>query len=195
MANLSYNTKKYTFLVLFLFIGAIFALRFGGAVYAQEKVSPPETENDYIRVTSDKMELDMESNIAQFMGNVLAVQGETRIRADSLKIEYKPETETEEKSVSSTADIDREEAIRKIIAEGNVRIRFEEMVASTELAEYITETSVLTLTGQNSVITSGKNTITGSRIIFNRTEGRITVQRSESQPVKAQFYSEERDME
>jgi lipopolysaccharide export system protein LptA len=69
------------------------------------------------------------------------------------------------------------------------------MVASTELAEYIAETRVLTLTGQNSVITSGKNTITGSRIIFNRTEGRITVQSSESQPVKAQFYSEERDME
>jgi lipopolysaccharide export system protein LptA len=195
MANLSYNIKKYSFPVLVLFIGAMFALRFGGIGYAREKGSSPETENDYIRVTSDKMELDMESNIARFMGNVIAVQGETRIRADRLKIEYKAEKETGKETVSSTADIDREEAIRKIIAEGNVQIRFEEMVASTELAEYITETRVLTLTGQNSVITSGKNTITGSRIIFNRTEGRITVQRSESQPVKAQFYSEERDME
>ena len=47
-----------------------------------------------------------------------------------------------------------EDAIEKIVAKGNVKIRYENKVAVTEEAVYITKTKVLMLSGDNSKFTS-----------------------------------------
>jgi lipopolysaccharide export system protein LptA len=51
---------------------------------------------------------------------------------------------------------------------------------------------VLTLSGENSRVVSGKNTLTGSKIVLNRSEGKALVEGGSTGRVKAVFFQEEK---
>ncbi len=73
-----------------------------------------------------------------------------------------------------------------------MKIRFDNRVAVTQQAVYITESRILILTGTGSKVTSGNNSISGSKITLYRVDGRITVESSSEKRVEAVFYSEEK---
>ncbi|MCP4691446.1 MAG: hypothetical protein GY859_25605 [Desulfobacterales bacterium] len=148
--------------------------------------SPPAPEQgEGIIITSDNLEAEIaedKSRWTEFIGNVKAVQGEATIEADRLKFYL---ADSKEKSAESSADAG---AIEKMVARGNVRIRFEEMRAETEKAVYTVKDKILVLSGARSTIQNGPNRLTGSTITFYRTDGRINVQGNESDRVKAIFF-------
>ena len=80
--------------------------------------------------------------------------------------------------------------LKKIIATGNVRITSEQYNAEAEKVEYDTTSMTVILTGENSKVISGKNSITGSKIILYRKDGRVKVEGSKNSRIKAVFYSE-----
>jgi lipopolysaccharide export system protein LptA len=156
-------------------------------VYAGDTSHPPIKESSgktsNIHITSDRMISDNQAGYAEFIGNVKATQEKTVITSDRLKIFFK-------KNIADKGPLSvSEESIHKIIAKGNVEIKFDNRVATAQQAVYNTETMVLVLSGNDSKIVSGNDSISGDKIIFYRADGRINVESGNKKRVEAVFYS------
>ena len=152
----------------------------------QDTTGPKNNEKIYI--TADKLISDNTAGYAEFIGNVRATQGETVITADRLKIFYKKHLADKNKPVVG------KESIHQIVANGNVRIKFDNRVAESQQAVYNTETSVVVLSGADSKIISGNDTISGEKITFYRTDGRIAVEGGHKERVEAVFFAGEKGL-
>lgn len=139
-----------------------------------------------IKITADTLIADSKENSAEFKGDVKAVQKETIITSDRLKIYFK-------KGRSENAQNPDPDALEKIVISGNVEIKFDKRVAVTQEAIYITEDKRLVLKGSNTRITSGKDTITGEKITLFRDTGRIQVEGSRANRVEAIIYPGEKE--
>jgi len=144
-------------------------------------------ENKKVYITADKLIADSEAKCAEFIGNVRAVQEDSVITADRLKIFYK--------KVENNSSISDEGSIEKIVSSGNVKINFEDKVAVAQHAVYTSETGVLVLTGPNSKVTSGTNFVSGEKITLYRAEDRMTVESGNKKRVEAVLYSKEKGIE
>jgi lipopolysaccharide export system protein LptA len=114
-------------------------------------------------------------------------QGETSIRADSLKIFFSKKSDGDQASASQSLD--------KLVATGNVEIKFDNRLAVARQAVYITAQRVLTLHGPGASVASGENTITGETITFYRADGRFTVEGGPEGRVNAVILPEESGLE
>jgi len=136
-----------------------------------------------IHIKADQLITDTQQNTAEFSGSVRATQGDTVITADLLTVHYRSKAQAD-----TAAGMD---AIVRIVAEGNVQIVFDQQTAYTQHADYIAEKRLIVLTGAESKIVSGKNTISGQKITLHRDDGRVQVVGSADAPVEAFFYSNE----
>jgi lipopolysaccharide export system protein LptA len=181
---------------ILLFFASMFMVLAGPVTtpsgYAGEKPkeadAPSVPENGKIHITADKLISDNDANYAEFIGKVRATQGDTVIIADRLKIFLKKNADNKDASGVGSESID------KIIASGNVKINFDNRVAVTPQAVYNTNTEVLVLSGENSRIISGKDSVSGEKITLYRTTGRISVESGEAKRVEAVFYSGEKGL-
>jgi len=180
---------------IFLFFPTVFMLAAFLAAhsgYAGDKPLDTDThnrtKNKKIHITADKLISDNKANHAEFIGNVRATQEETVITADRLKIFFKRNPGNKD-----TPSVTRE-SIKKIVANGNVKINFDNRVAVTPQAVYNIETEVLILSGNNTRIISGNDSISGEKITLYRTTGRINVESGSEKRVEAVFYSGEKGL-
>ena len=150
-----------------------------------------------IEITADRLVSDTQNHLARFEGNVKAVQGETTIEADRLEVYYKEDADIQRDSAAEAGDDAEREAgaLSKIAASGNVRIKFDNRLAVTDEAVYITDQRILTLTGSPARVTSGKDQVSGTVIKFYRDSGRIEVQGDRGKPVEAIFHSGEKGIQ
>ncbi len=146
---------------------------------------PKEISDQAVEITADELISYTDKNYAEFSGNVAAVQGGFAIRSDALRIYYR----TAAAGISKGTP--RPDAIEKIVAIGNVVIEAEARRAETDRAEYRLDEDLVVLSGEKSVVTDGKNTLTGSKITWHRSTGQINVEGSDRKRVKAVFYSNE----
>ena len=145
-----------------------------------------ETElKNRIHITADRLVTDSNQKKAEFIGNVKAIQGTTLITSDRLTVFYR-EGLGDDEPVQAQSD-----AITKILAQKNVRIVFQEQTALAARAEYIAEKRIVILTGSDSKIIQGNNSISGSKIILYLDDGRVHVEGGNGKRVEAIFYSEE----
>ncbi len=151
---------------------------------AQETTSGDQlASQEPIHIKADQLITDTQQNTAVFSGKVRAIQGDTVITADMLTVHYRNGAQSD-----SAAGMD---AIVRIVAEGNVQIKFDQQTAYTQHADYIAEKRLIVLTGAGSKIVSGKNAISGQKITLHRDDGRVQVVGSADAPVEAFFYSNE----
>lgn len=146
----------------------------------------PETSDEMLTVTSDRLVSDSASKYAEFIGNVKVTQGATVIRAERIKIYFEKQPGKQGDPAASR------ESIEKIIANGSVIINFDNKVAVSEQAVYTTGTQILVLTGENSKITSGTDSIAGEKITLYRADGRIKVEGRGEKKVEAVFYPKDK---
>ena len=160
--------------------------------YAEEKPGDTEPNNrakDHkISITANKLISDNDVDYAEFIGDVRATQEDTVITADRLKIFYKATA-----GQKGTPAIGKE-SITKIVADGNVKIYFNNKVAVTSKAVYNTQTRTLVLSGNGSKIVSGDNSISGEKITIDRVTGRINVESGDKKRVEAVLYSGEKGL-
>jgi lipopolysaccharide export system protein LptA len=142
-----------------------------------------------INITSDRVVVDNDKRTAEFSGQVRASQGTTVITSNVLTIFYRPTSE------SDTQDPASGDAIDRIIATGDVKILFDDKVATTATAEYRMDTRVLVLSGPDSKIVSTNNSITGAKITFYRADERVIVEGQEGKRVEAEFYTKENGLQ
>ena len=142
-------------------------------------------ENKQIRITADKMIAALDVEEIEFIGNVRATQANTVITADRLKIIYAPD------SAGSQNRAPTPDAIEKIIAQGHVKIIYDDITAETDMAEYDMKSAVLVLTGESSTVTQGGHSISGTKFTLYRSAGKIIVDSSGKSRVKAVFDASE----
>jgi len=164
-------------------VGAAIVLAVVIPALAQTPADEPAETGDpaAIEIQAETLDVDNAARVAEFIGSVTATQGETVITADRLRIHYR-DGETPGGAAGAEGNIDR------VTAEGTVTIRFDDKVAESETATYKMAERVLTLTGTPARVTSGRDAITGSRIIVERETGRIRVESQGEGPVKAVVY-------
>jgi len=170
-----------------LLAAVLFAAPVSAAPQQKGAAGQPSPQGDKVQITADRLISDNGGKIAEFTGNVRAVQGETVITAEALKIFFKDEADTKTPAGS-------QESIREIVATGKVRIKFDARLAEAEKAVYSADTQVLLLTGPGSRISDGASSITGSRITLYRAEDRIAVESGSEGRVEAVLFTQEKGL-
>lgn len=169
-----------------LFICALLPYH-GAAVWAQTDSkalpSPGADKNLPIEIVGEKTIADLTASTVEWIGNVHARQGNTSIKADRMKIFYRKGIDGQNPS--------GEEALEKIVASGNVEIKFDNRLAVTQEAVYKVAERLFVMTGPGSKVTSGKNSVVGDKITFDRTNSRVKVEGG----VKALIYPGDKGIE
>lgn len=117
-----------------------------------------------VEVTADQFSVDQASGKAVFDGNVLIAQGEMRLSAGTVTIEY--------------AEEGSENSISRLLATGGVTFVTSSDAAEASDAVYSVSQGTVTLSG-DVLLTQGRNAIAGDRLVLNlesgngRMEGRV----------------------
>lgn len=156
---------------------------------ASETIDPnvKNNPNKEIRITADKLFAEIDAGVIEFVGNVKATQAETVVSADRLKIIYTPD------AVKGQTNVLKPASIEKIIASGHVKINYNNIIAETDEAEYTIKSEVLVLKGEQSTLTQEGHSIIGTKFTLHRTDGKITVESSAKNRVKAVFQPSEKE--
>jgi lipopolysaccharide export system protein LptA len=108
-----------------------------------------------IEITADRLVLAQDQQLATFYGNVDAVQGDTTLRSDELRVYY---TSSEERQASGGG-----QSVRRLEAEGNVVITQPGETASGRSGVYDVLSRKMMLEG-DVVLTRGQNVVRGDRL-------------------------------
>jgi len=137
-----------------------------------------------INITAQRMVMQSERNVAEFIGEVHATQADTTVRSESLKVFYKSGTDSDMQEGGVN-----EAAIRRVTASGSVIIDFQDSTAYCEKAVYTAKDGMLVLTGNTARIEGRGSVITGREITLNRNTGEVVVSGDNDGRVEAVFQS------
>lgn len=120
-----------------------------------------------IEITSDTLEVQQKENQAVFAGNVVAIQGQVRLKSDRMTVYYM--SADEKKGKGSEA-----QSIKKIDVDGNVFLSTPEETASGERGDYDVVGQEIHL-NDNVALTRGKNVLKGNQLTYNFATGRSVI--------------------
>ena len=140
-----------------------------------------------IEITADRLVTNNKERWADFLGAVKAVQGKFTMSADALRVFYSGDLMNPPKGEGMGSSVE------KFVATGRVHIVTDQYTTDSHQAEYVQATDIMTLTGPNSRVVSGGNTITGPRIVLRRSEGTAVVEGAGTERVKAVFTTESKE--
>ncbi len=112
-----------------------------------------------IDITSDTVEANQKQNVVTFRGNVLAKQEDITLYANSVTINYDPDTK----------------GIKTIVATGNVKIVQQDRRATGQKITFQQDENKVLLEGE-AVIREGDNVIRGERVTYYVNEERSVVE-------------------
>lgn len=135
-------------------------------------------DEEVIQISSRRLEADQATGKVRFIGDVVAVQGDTTIRAEELML-YQAGKEQR---------VDRIEAYR------SVRIEQGERIATGQKAVFDKAGGQVVLTGSPRV-SQGQDFVEGDEIVFFLDSERSIVRSKGSERVKAVFHPRERTPE
>lgn len=167
------------------FSGRILAFIFlswvGGLNHAAAQARDSSPAAQPVTITADELVSDDTTKTAEFSGNVKVVRGEYTLTADRLVVSYKDgEPAAAQKSMGRAN-------IREVVAEGHVRIFSTELTAAAQRAVYDAGQRTLVLSGEESKVTSGSASASGSQITVFLDSARFEVSGGPAERVKAVF--------
>ncbi|HEY4343612.1 MAG TPA: lipopolysaccharide transport periplasmic protein LptA [Parvibaculum sp.] len=119
--------------------------------------------NEPIEIEADTLEVEDKKQTATFIGNVVAVQGETKLRSERLQATYAPDANGGRTQV------------KEIYATGNVHVLSkDDQSADGEWARYTVADRKIVM-GDNVVLSQGKNVIRGTKLFIDLNTGRSRV--------------------
>jgi len=111
-----------------------------------------------LEITSDTLEVDQATGVSTFSGNVTASQGDMRLTAQSLRIEY------------STPAEGVRQRIDRLVAEGGVTMVTESEAVEANTAIYSLSAQTLEMLG-DVVLVQGPNVLAGERFFADLRAG------------------------
>ena len=138
-----------------------------------------------IKIDADRLDVFDRENKAMFVGNVVAVQGESTIRCSTMTVHYKrgkkaepteagdsPEKTTSEKATSEKAT--PENGIQRVECAGPVTVVQKDQVATGDSAVFDQTAKRIVLTG-NVVLSQCQNVTRGQRLVYDMGTGRANM--------------------
>lgn len=163
---------------------ALAALAVSAAGSAQDAAGEAAAERRPLAVSAENFEVFEARGLAVYAGNVNAVRGESRLRADRIEVHFRP------------GEGGGFGEVTRLTAEGDVYYVTPEEVARGDRGEYDVQAEVIVLTG-GVVLTRGCNVSTGDRLIARLQEGYTELQGSgeavegPDQRVRSVFFTDE----
>lgn len=117
-----------------------------------------------IEITADTLDVAQNDQTAIFSGSVIAIQGELRLGADTLRVYYRG-------GKDRGAD---QGAISKLDAIGSVAVTSPRETANSEWAVYDVDTAQITLGGKV-VLTRGENVLRGDQMVIDLNTGQSRI--------------------
>lgn len=115
-----------------------------------------------IEIEADALEVEDQKHIATFIGNVVATQGDMKLRADRLKADY-------------AARSGAKNRITEILATGKVHVTSkDDQSADGDWARYTVATRTI-LMGDRVVLRQGQNVIRGSKLTIDLNSGKSRI--------------------
>ncbi|MEX0329765.1 MAG: LptA/OstA family protein [Ruegeria sp.] len=111
-----------------------------------------------VEVTSETLNVNQENGSAEFLGNVIVIQGEMRLTAERVLVIYN----------------DAQSAIERMEATENVVLVSPPDAAEGDWAEYTIDSGVIEMKG-NVLLTQGPSVISGDEMIANLNTGLATM--------------------
>ena len=141
-----------------------------------------------IYIISDTLEYDYKANVVVYRGDVIATQGETKVRSDTLTATLAQDKDSNGKDPKAPAasGSDSQQRLKEVIAVGNVRIDNGTRWATGGRAVFEQSTRTLVLT-ENPVLHDGQNEVAGERVTLFLDENRSVVEAGRKR-VKAVLY-------
>ncbi len=143
-------------------LGLAFLAGLGAAAQAQgvSLGGIQEADDDApVEVTSNQLEVNQAQGTALFTGDVIVIQGELRLAAPRILVEY---TRLPDGSIGQEVDV--------ITATGGVLMVTPSEAAESDRAVYIPRRDEVTMTG-DVLLTQGPNTLNGERLVVDLLTG------------------------
>jgi len=139
----------------------VFAL----TAYAAEGLVKPAGKKP-IKILSDYMKYTGDDNVSRFSGNVIVTDGEMRVTSDNMDVSF-----------------DKQNNVKEIYAQGNVKIEKEGLLALSDKARlYAAEEKVVLF--NNVRVWQGDNYLEGEKVTIYNQNNRIFVDRGSNKRVK-----------
>lgn len=124
-----------------------------------------------VTVTADKLEYDYKANVIVYRGDVVAIQGDSKLRSDTLTVTLAP---ADKPDGAPDAPGKGGQRLQEIVAVGNVRIDNGTRWATGGRAVFEQSNRTFVLT-ETPVIHDGPNEISGDRVIVYLDENKSEV--------------------
>jgi lipopolysaccharide export system protein LptA len=111
-----------------------------------------------VQVDADQLSVSQETGIATFSGNVVVVQGDMKLQAGTVTIQYSTD----------------KKAIQSMHADGGVTLAAGTDAATAQTADYMPDTGDLVLIGQV-VLTQGQAALSGEKLTLSLKSGTGTM--------------------
>jgi len=148
-----------------LMLSAFMLIAGTGMAQGQGRPVTPDADQP-IDINADNLEVQQDKNLAIFSGNVIAVQGRIKLRAERLKVWYRPADAAASEDVKGT--IIRIDAIDKVF------VSSAEETAQGDIGIYEVADQRLTLTGAV-VLTRSENVLRGNKLVMNLATGQSKI--------------------
>jgi lipopolysaccharide export system protein LptA len=147
-----------------------------------------------IEITADALEVLQKDQVAVFSGNVDAVQGDIRLRADKVRVHYRtseqkpppPKGARPGPAAKPTAASDGANAISRIDASGRVFVSSPQETAHGDTGLYDLDNRKIFLEGKV-LLTRGESVLRGNRAVMDLDTGRSTMLSAPGERVRGLF--------
>jgi len=120
-----------------------------------------------IEIESDTLEVEDQKHVATFIGNVIATQGDMKLRSDRLRADYAQAGQAGQKGGKTQ--------IREILATGNVHVSSkDDQSADGDWARYVVANRNIVM-GDKVVLRQGKNVIQGTKLYIDLNSGKSRI--------------------
>lgn len=139
-------------------------------VVARSAVAQPIQQDTPIEISSDTLDVFQNENRAVFSGNVIAVQGQTRMRGKQMVVFYRDSASSG--TTTTAAPPATPQGIYRIEALGEVVFTTPTESALGDKAIYNVDTDTIDLFGADLTLTRGQNVLKGNHLNYQMATGR-----------------------
>lgn len=160
------RTSAFAFLAVLTLAGTGFAqtLERNGD---ESRISGLKLSGDQpIQIESDKLEVRETESLAEFTGNVTVTQGPTVLKSGRMIVFYAKDGGS---AATGSSTIERLEV------DGKVYVKSDDQVATGDKGVFDMKSEVLTLTGNEVVLSQNKNVLVGCKLVVQMKTGKAQV--------------------
>jgi lipopolysaccharide export system protein LptA len=128
-----------------------------------------------IEIESNELQVEDKTKVATFIGNVVVVQGDTRLKTARLKVFYDGGGSGGASAAGGQGSAPVQQEISRLEAAGGVYISSKDQTATGDAANFDMKREIMVMTGKEVVLSQGANVVVGNRLTVNLKTGQANL--------------------